>query len=135
MHLALKLVISVQVKAELKSGRLLGDSDRFASIQILDLDPLNILKQGFQATLPEVQTLNFEMVEDVDLSALSACQVEELVSAGGPRNVQRIFRGSAEVEADRPILMCGCADQFSISRNRKPICIFIFIEFAKGSFS
>ncbi len=103
-------VISVQVKAELKDGRLLGDSDRFTSIQILDLDPPNILEEGFQTTLPEVQALNFEMLEDLDLLALSAFQVEEFVTAGGPMSVQRIFRGSAEVGADSAdfnVRLCG----------------------------
>lgn len=103
-------VISVQVKAELKDGRLLGDGDRFASIQILDLDPPNILEEGFQTTLPEVQALNFEMLGDVDLLALSSFQVEEFVSIGAPMNVQRIFRGVAEVEddsADFNVRLCG----------------------------
>lgn len=103
-------VISVRVKAGLKNGTLLGDGDRFASIQILDLDPLNILERGFQTTLPEVQALNFETLEDVDLLALSAFQVENFVSTGAPMNVQRIFRGAAEVEADSAdfnVRLCG----------------------------
>lgn len=103
-------VISVRVKAELKDGKLLGDSERSVSLEILDLDPPNILAEGFQTTLPEVQALNFEMLEDLDLLALSTFQIEEFVSTGAPMNVQRIFRGSAEVEADSAdfnVRLCG----------------------------
>jgi len=103
-------VVSVRVEAGLKNGTLLGDGERMASVQILDIDPANILAEGFQTTLPDVDSLNLSMLDGAALISVESFERSDVVLAGKATRVQRVARGSATVEMtanDINVRLCG----------------------------